>query len=323
MIHHTLYYYIKPWLPRRVQLMVRGQVARWKRKRYDHLWPVDEGASALPAEWTGWPDGKEFAVVLTHDVDTAAGQDKTWRLAELEGELGLRSSFNFVAERYPVHHDLRRRLVHEGFEIGLHGLTHDQTLFRSRSEFRSQAPRINRYLADWGSVGFRAPCMYHNLDWMHDLNIEYDASTFDTDPFEPQSDGMRTIFPFHVPDPGNGKGYIELPYTLPQDFTLFSLMKEKTVAIWKRKLDWVADKGGMVLVNTHPDYMEFRTSCNGSVGLYPPNLYREILLYLKERYGGRFWHALPREMARHWAGRNTVPRRNYGHENRANHCSAG
>ena len=31
------------------------------------------------------------------------------------------------------------------------------------------------------------------------LNIAYDASTFDTDPFEPQPDGVNTIFPFWVP----------------------------------------------------------------------------------------------------------------------------
>ena len=40
--------------------------------------------------------------------------------------------------------------------------------------------------------------MYHNLDWIHDLDIYYDASTFDTDPFEPQPDGFKTIYPFTV-----------------------------------------------------------------------------------------------------------------------------
>jgi len=40
--------------------------------------------------------------------------------------------------------------------------------------------------------------MFHNLKWIHDLNISYDASTFDTDPFEPQHDRAGTIFPFWV-----------------------------------------------------------------------------------------------------------------------------
>ena len=41
--------------------------------------------------------------------------------------------------------------------------------------------------------------MLHNLVWLRDLDILYDASTFDTDPFEPQPEGMETIFPFWVP----------------------------------------------------------------------------------------------------------------------------
>jgi hypothetical protein len=36
-----------------------------------------------------------------------------------------------------------------------------------------------------------SPSMYHDPEMLHQLDIEYDASTFDTDPFEPQPDGMR------------------------------------------------------------------------------------------------------------------------------------
>ena len=52
-------------------------------------------------------------------------------------------------------------------------------------------------------------------------------------------------------------GYVELPYTLAQDSTLFLTLREKTIAIWKRKLDWIADHGGMALLNVHPDYVRF------------------------------------------------------------------
>ena len=69
--------------------------------------------------------------------------------------------------------------------------------------------------------------MYHNLDWTQSLNVTYDASTFDTDPFEPHPDGLGTIFPKWISANGTGKGYVELPYTLPQDFTLFVLMREE------------------------------------------------------------------------------------------------
>jgi len=43
-----------------------------------------------------WPNGKKFALVLTHDVETAEGLDKCYQLAEIEERLGFRSSFSFV-----------------------------------------------------------------------------------------------------------------------------------------------------------------------------------------------------------------------------------
>ena len=130
---------------------------------------------------------------------------------------------------------LRQDLVRNGFEVGVHGLKHDGKLFVSKKAFARQAVRINHYLKAWDSVGFVSPSMHHNLDWMHELNIAYDTSTFDTDPFEPQPDGVGTIFPFAVPGNNGHAGYIELPYTLPQDFTLFVLMKERNIDIWKKK----------------------------------------------------------------------------------------
>jgi peptidoglycan/xylan/chitin deacetylase (PgdA/CDA1 family) len=147
-------------------------------------------------------------------------------------------------------------LKENGFEYGVHGLHHDGKLFSSEEEFLRRAKKINHYLEEWGAVGFRAPSMHHNLEWIGELNILYDLSTFDTDPFEPQPDGVGTIFPFWVENKRHkAGGYVEMPYTLPQDFTPFILMKEKTPKIWTDKLDWIALNEGMVLVNVHPDYI--------------------------------------------------------------------
>ena len=90
--------------------------------------------------------------------------------------------------------------------------------------------------------------------------------------------------------------YVELPYTLPQDYLLYVVMKEDTTKIWRDKIDWIAEKGGMALLITHPDYMKFDEG-NGSHDEYPVALYREFLKYLTDRYEGQFWHALPREVA--------------------------
>jgi predicted glycosyltransferase len=146
--------------------------------------------------------------------------------------------------------------------------------------------------------------MLHNLDWLHDLDIQYDASTFDTDPFEPQPEGRHTIFPFWVPSPlqhkqlGNAHkdGYIELPYTLPQDSTLFLLLHERTPGIWLRKIDWIARHGGMALLDTHPDYMCFDAQSKRT-GEFDVSLYREFLQTVIRQYENAFWNALPRSLA--------------------------
>ncbi len=297
---------MKPLIPRRLQIMVRRWVAKKIRLAHARIWPIDPNAGATPPGWEGWPEGKRFALVLTHDVDTQRGHDRCSQLMELEQKLGFRSSFNFVAEEYAVAEGVRRHLIREGFEVGVHGIKHDCSIFSDHGEFMRQSVHVNRYLSAWEAVGFRSPCMYHNLPLMHALNITYDASTFDTDPFEPQPDGFSTIFPFFVPGNGNGaKGYAELPYTLPQDFTLFILLKEQTVAIWKRKLDWVVENGGMALLITHPDYMDFNGG-PASYDEYPVRLYEELLTYITERYHEQYWHPLPREMARFWSGRYGV-----------------
>ncbi len=299
MLINRIYYQIKPFIPRPLQIILRRGIVRRKRKLYKHVWPIDERASKKPEGWSGWPDQKQFAFVLLHDVETELGHSKCRQLIQLEEEMGFRSLFSFVPERYNVSPELRQELVKRGFEVGVHGLKHDGKLFQSRKKFDQQAIRINQYLKEWESVGFVSPSMHRNLDWMHELNIEYDASTFDTDPFEPQPEGMSTIFPFTVHGCNGHRGYVELPYTLPQDFTLFIIMQEKNIEIWKQKLDWIVENGGMALLITHPDYMNYKKdSC--TIEEYPAEFYEELLDYVKSKYKGQYWNPLPREIARFW-----------------------
>jgi hypothetical protein len=302
---NELYYLLKLVLPRRLQVVLRRWRALRKRKLYKDTWPIDQSAGAMPNGWRGWPEEKQFALVLTHDVETCKGKEKCYQLMELEKKMGFRSSFYFVAEDYDVPSDMRDSLTKNGFEVGIHGLRHQEKLFSSKRVFKQRASVINKYLNIWGSVGFRAPSMYHNLEWIHLLNIEHDASTFDTDPFEPQPDGMKTIFPFWVQDNGYNKGYVELPYTLPQDFTLFIILLEKNTQIWKSKLDWIAQHGGMALLITHPDYMNFG---NNKITFqeYPAEYYEDFLNYIITNYQGKYWNPLPREMASFWSKNHRV-----------------
>ena len=293
------YKVIKPFLPRRIQISLRRCIAQRVEKTVGHVWPIDEKAGSKPENWRGWPNGKKFALVLTHDVERQGGVEKCLKLTDPEKKYGLRSSFNFVPYGYLVPQELRKQLTDEGFEVGVHGLIHYGNMFSDRVQFESQAVQINKTLKEWGSVGFRAPSMFHNLEWILDLDIEYDLSTFDTDPFEAQPDGVRTIFPFFVNGNDTRPGYIELPYTLVQDFTLFIVLRNKNIDVWKKKLDWIADQGGMALVNVHPDYINFDGKPE-TIDEYPVKLYTDLLEYLRSKYAGQYWHVLPREMARFW-----------------------
>jgi hypothetical protein len=296
-----LFYTLKPLLPRALQLLLRKSLVKWRRKACRNEWPINPRAAEPPSGWAGWPEGKQFAFVLSHDVDTQKGHDSCVRLAEIELALGFRSSFNFVPERYRNSNGLHDRLREMGFAIGVHGLKHDGKLFRSYKIFQERAGRINHYLASWQTRGFTSPSMHHNLEWMNLLDIDHSTSTFDTDPFEPQPDGVGTIFPFWVDNHRPGRGFVELPYTLPQDFTLFILMEERSNATWKEKLDWIAAKGGMALLNTHSDYMNFdgKPRCPEE---YPARFYEDFLEYVRKRYDGCYYHALPADVAG-WARR--------------------
>jgi hypothetical protein len=361
------YYTVKPFIPRSLQITLRRQIAKQKLKSVREVWPIDPEAGKAPQGWKGWPDQKRFALILSHDVDTAKGLERCLQLMDLEQQLGFRSSYNFVPEGYEIPKQVLKTLQGSGFRIGVHGLVHDEKLFGCRKVFERRAPRINNYIKEWGAVGFHSPAMIRNLDWICELDIEYDGSTFDTDPFEPQPDGVRTIFPFVVykrscqpfdtaqdfqlsalssqrwngadrrhpteysrqetedrrlpqnQEPGSSSHelsakshelpfYIELPYTLPQDHCLFVILKERDIRIWKQKLDWIAEKGGMALLNSHPDYMKFE---NGKCGLeeYPVQYYVELLEYVKKKYEGQYWHALASEVAEFWR------------ENMSHHCT--
>jgi glycosyltransferase involved in cell wall biosynthesis len=339
-LSHRLYYTFKPYTPWILRMVLRRWRAQRLRVAHQATWPIDEAAGQPPVNWPGWPENKAFAFAITHDVEGPEGLAKVRQLAEVECELGFRSSFNFIPEgEYRVTPELRAWLTAKGFEVGVHDLNHDGKLYSSHDDFRLKAARINDYLKEWNAVGYRSGFMLRNRAWHHELQISYDATSFDTDPFEPIPEGARTIFPFWVdrlipkpkvrgrksnagqanpdlrtPIPGSDlrpptseregvapKGFVELPYTLPQDSTLFLVLREKGPTIWLKKLDWLARQGGMALVNVHPDYLAFGN--DRSMRSFPVAHYRELLQHVARRHAGSYWHALPREISAWYTGK--------------------
>jgi len=298
-----LYYILKPILPRSFRYALRRQYSKLPPSDFQLHWPIEKhyvhfqwkviqqlmivlGQTSLSFRYF-WPEASRYALVLTHDIETSQGQGYVRRVADLEESLGFRSSFNFVPELYEIDYPLMQELRERGFEIGVHGLKHDGKLFNSQKGFTKRAEKINQYLREFGAVGFRAPLTMRNPEWMQALEIDYDLSFFDTDPFEPMPGGVMTIWPFTI-----GR-FVELPYTLPQDSTLYIALSESTPQLWIEKLKFIEQHHGMALVNTHPDYLMDSKLWN---------IYSSFLLSVKER--GGYWHALPCEVARWWRSRS-------------------
>ena len=69
------YYMAKPVIPRSLRWAMRRMRAR-KIMRSLTDWPIKKGSEKPPKGWQGWPDGKKFAFVVTHDVESQDGVDR-------------------------------------------------------------------------------------------------------------------------------------------------------------------------------------------------------------------------------------------------------
>jgi peptidoglycan/xylan/chitin deacetylase (PgdA/CDA1 family) len=298
-LFNRLYWQIKPFMPNSVIKKVRGVVHKVERGLSKHNWPVD--ANYVRFQWevmrqllllTGkpslsfknfWPEHYPYALVLTHDVESVEGQSYIPLIADLEEKKGFHSSFNIVGDQIPRDLKMLREITARGFEIGVHGYHHNDLLYQSRRNFMDGAPIINECLTRLDAVGFRSPLNLRNPEWMQALNMEYDLSFFDTDPFEPIPGGTMSIWPFSI---GH---FMELPATLVQDNTLVRLLGEKTPRLWLDKVDFLKKYHGMALLNSHPDYL---------IQLPVWQVYDQFLEAMRDR--ADFWNALPREVSRWW-----------------------
>lgn len=296
------YYALKPFVPRRLQLALRRAYAPRQARATFPAWPFEStlvehrdaqllarlrasGGGRLPFV-NFWPGGKRFAAVLTHDVEGPAGVANVMRVIELERRYGFVSSWNFVAEWYPIPDGLFEEVRAAGCEIGLHGIRHDGKLFSTRETFEDNLPKIAHYVKAWDVAGFRSPATGRNGAWMHELPVEYDSSFPDSDPFEPQPGGCCSIMPFFFGD------VVELPITLTQDHTVWEILRSPGIELWRRKTEWLRRHHGLVNLIVHPDYV-----------VEQPYLdrYEAFLAHLAEHDDG--WHALPRDVARWWRQR--------------------
>jgi hypothetical protein len=315
-----VYYAVRPAVPRPLQLAARRTFSRVQGRGAFPRWPVEPALHDLTeivlrqvAATAGepvpfvrpWPRGRTWALVLTHDVETAVGRDAIGRVRAVEEPFGLKSSWNLVPERYAVSDSLVARLVEDGCEVGVHGLRHDGRDLESLRTLMRRLPEIRRWAAHWQAVGFRSPATHRVWDWMPRLGFDYDTSYPDTDPYEPMGGGCCTWLPFF------NRGMVELPITLPQDHTLFEILRVGD-QIWHEKADVLRRRGGMALLDTHPDYLLDDERLDAYAGL--------VSLLGRDP---TVWKALPREVSQWWRRRAATSLELVGEDWRAVGPAAG
>jgi hypothetical protein len=305
----SAYYWARPVMPvwfRRHLQRLRLEGAR--DVKFPH-WPVDwtveriqetllsiaikaQGGEAVPFVWF-WPRGVSSCVIITHDVEAQAGLDFCPALMDINDSFGIKSSFQLVPEkRYSVSDGLLNSIRDRGFEINVHDLNHDGRLYSERDEFLRRAHKINQYGHRYGAKGFRSGALYRNLNWYDALKFEYDMSVPSAGHLEAQGGGCCSIRPYFINE------LVELPVTTTQDYSLFHILGDYSIDLWKQEIDTIMERHGLISFIIHPDYIQ---------GKKAQETYRSLLKHLSQlRAEKKIWIALPGEVASWWRQRSQM-----------------
>lgn len=239
-----------------------------------------------------WPDGKRFAIALTHDVDSATGLTTSLDIARDEADRGLMSCWYVVGDDYPLPPSALSELRDGGHELGLHDAHHDNKIaFLDPKQISDRLDRCRPLIEEYGMAGFRSPSMLRS-ERLYDAlepRFAYDSSIPDTG-LLPRPNGCATVFPFQ-------RGALQiLPLTLPPDGQLLGrgLGPAEVVRAWIDKAEWIARMGGAAVHLTHPE-----PGFSASPGMR--SAYREFLDWVRGREDA--WVARPSEIVEHWRSR--------------------
>ena len=301
-----LYYFIRPSLPVGVRRHLQQLHLRGRNQSDFPRWPVDcsvdnilgslmmlalraSGEHRIPFIWF-WPDAKSSCAIMTHDVETASGRDFCSTLMNVDDAYGIKSSFQVIPEqRYHISEEFLDSIRSRGFEIAVHDLNHDGHLYRNRAQFLLRAKKINAYLKQFRTGGFRAGALYRRQLWYDALKCSYDMSVPNTARFDPQSGGCCTVMPYFVGD------VLAIPVTTIQDYTLFHILNDYSIDIWRHQTEEIMKKHGLMSFIVHPDYITKER---------PRHVYELLLDHLRElRQTQGVWGTTPGQLDRWWRQR--------------------
>ncbi len=304
-----LYYLLRPL----TNLPVRRQIQKFQARNWRKLpfpkWPVDttvedicellllksmeaKGLEKVPFVWF-WPDGANGCLMMTHDVETEAGRNHCVDLMDIDDSFGIKASFQIVPQdRYAISQNLLELMRNRGYDVAIQDLNHDGRLFDNEEEFLRRIKTINHYGRQYGAKGFRAAILYRKPEWYKAFEFVFDMSIPNVAHLDPQRGGCCTVMPYFI---GN---VLELPVTTVQDYTLFHLLDEHSIDLWKSQVELILEKYGLASFIVHPDYiLEPDTSL----------VYKGLLCYLRElRTNRKIWGARPVEVNSWWRARSNM-----------------
>lgn len=191
------------------------------------------------------------AICLTHDVDNQIGWRMTEAIARLNAKHGIPATFNFLTRAdYKPDRSMLIGLAAQGFEIGLHGLTHDIALaFRSKNQILKI---LKQGLTDLNlkNSGFRSPAFSMSpqlVEALSECGFQYDSSIQTASTFYHSSE-------FHFPYLLADTTFVEIPLTLNDDifFRDAQLPTTKILEIIANTLENILEIGGVCVINIHP-----------------------------------------------------------------------
>jgi len=312
-----VYYFFRPLMPVKVRkYLQRAHLSGWQRIDFPR-WPVDFTVDSLMERTLGlmlkarnmrsvpfiwfWPHGAPSCAMMTHDVETKLGRDFCRKVMDLDDSHAIKSSFQLIPEtRYDLSNGFLDSFRARRFEVNVHDLNHDGCLFREKEEFLRRATMINKYAREFGTQGFRSGAMYRNQNWYDAFEFSIDMSVPSVAHLEPQRGGCCTSMPYFIGD------ILELPLTTIQDYSLFNILSDYSINIWKQQIELIMQRNGLISFITHPDYLiEGRAQ----------RTYLDLLSHLAQlRTEKRLWVALPSEVNRWWRSRQQMRLFSDGHQ---------
>jgi len=212
--------------------------------------------------------GKCAVVCLTHDVDTSVGYNFIPQLINIENKFKIKTSFNFLTEgEYELKENIFLLLKKNGFEIGLHGATHDISFGYQKKEKIEKIISTITNQKNFSRCGFRSPALSISnrlIQILDKYGISYDSSV------SIYYEKLAGCYPYFFPK----TKVWELPLCLQDDvlFRDFKLKENQAFFLVKEFIEDIKKINGVCVLNFHPILIKNNFNC-----------YKKILGFLNKQ----------------------------------------